>query len=254
MLDVERVRPRVTTPLVGELPNFHEEMRQLINRARRVFPFAQHSSRTRKRNVDRPPTALCGADAEERGLGQNGSIGQISPQPAREGSVHAAELLIHHRLENEVARQPQMQGIRRLRHEQVDGYAGFHVVRAASVQAIAFDLAAKSIPGPRLGTAGHGIYVPGQDQRTATSGAFPAGADIGPAVVLTIPKIKRMVFESGDRGQFVDIRHPSCAAQNRRYISLALGFVSGRRPVLGRNPDEILDQTDEAILMALDVL
>ena len=193
------------------------------------------------------------ADGHAGRLREHRAVGVVPAQPCRQRAVGAAELLVHHRLDDHVAGEGDVTLGEAAVRVQCAGDAGLHVPRAAAVEAAVLDIPVPEPVRPRAQRR-HDVHVPGQEQRAAAARAA-AAADHARAALVAAPRPPQRV---GDRGlDLVRPEHVDLGAglvQARRDQLLAGPFVPIRRAVLAGERDQLAGQLDQVIAVAAEPL
>ena len=108
-MGVQGVWATVVPPLLSEVIQFFDEMRDLIHDRRRCVLIGNDPSLRRKRNMDGAATTLRGTDAQGRWLSQDRSVRVVTTQPPRQGAIHSAELFVHHGFKEKITSERQFQ-------------------------------------------------------------------------------------------------------------------------------------------------
>jgi len=236
----------------GELRQACQHVGELIHGAGRRPAGVQHAAGTAQGDVDGAAAALGGADAQSRGFADHGGVSGVAAQAAGQRAVGAAELLVHHGLEDEIACQAHARLAQCLENREVHGYAGLHVPRAPAVKAAVFGLGGEWLARPRdRRVDGDRVDVAGKDQGPPASAALEHAADVGTARVVPAGPELRVPGEARDIGELIDVGGDAQLPETRGHIGLAGQLMALRRKVLRRNPDQVGEGVEQIGLESL---
>src|SRR5215210_7607740 len=86
-----------------------------------------------ERDPEHAPTLVLGADGEVGWFWNDRRVCPVPPQAAGKRAVRPAELLVHHRLDQEVSREPDVKLVQRPQGRHRSGHAALHIKDSQTV-------------------------------------------------------------------------------------------------------------------------
>src|SRR3712207_2937723 len=153
-----------------------------------------------------PPPLVLGAYGEVGWLGYDRDVRLVSAQAASQRSVGAAELLIHHRLDHDVALEPNAELVQRSHRHHRRGHAALHVEDAQPVLPPLFGGAGERVHRPRIFPSRDRVHVPREQDGPSPTGPSLLPDHIWPLLVAPSAEVSGVLRQPGDVGRAERVR------------------------------------------------
>ena len=193
-----------------------------------------------------------GIDIQAGVLDQERGVHLGAVHPPGDGAVDAAELLIDHALEHQIALETHARPLQRLDRQHAGRQRPLHVDRAEPVDPAIFVQAAERIDAPGGAAPRDSVHVPGQQQRTSAALAAPDRGEIGPVAIITARPVARLLGQARDISEGVEFDIQPQVAQTAGEMLLAGALVAARRQVFGGYAHQFLDGGDQLTAQRID--
>ena len=179
-----------------------------------------------------------------RGLGDGTGVRPVAPEASGQRAPASRELLVHHRLDEQVAAEAQARLPESHRHRGLRGEAALHVPAPAPVQPPPADRAGERAAGPGLVAGRDRVDVPAQEEAPSPPRPGQARDEVVAAAVAPVPPHEGMA-RAREEADVVELHVDAVASQGAGQDLLGRGLVAVRRDGHAVHAHERLGESDD---------